>query len=272
MYRKLLKYEWKATWPVLLIVAAVCIGASLLGGLGLRTFLYLLNSESEEPLWIGLNFMTVFVSILTIALCNSGFLFFLIWRFYKSRFTDEGYITFTLPATTHQILLSSFTNTILSMAIMVLVVIICSAIMILIGHTGLPDLYGFDMEYIFQSAQEFFLDVGTGWFLVLVVVYSIVAILSNITIMMLCITMGSVVVRKYKLLASIGIYYGCNLVLSIISTVISFVATGASMSSETAVISEIHLTYGIMTGVYTVITLGCYFLMHRLISKKLNLP
>ena len=51
--------------------------------------------------------------IVAIAVCCAASLFFMIYRFYKRCFTDEGYLTFTLPVTNHQILLSSIINCII---------------------------------------------------------------------------------------------------------------------------------------------------------------
>lgn len=272
MYRKLLKQEWKATRLTLLILSIVCIGAGLLGGLGLRTFIYLIDSNTDAPLWMILNFGTVFVCFMTMVICSAATLFLSLWRFYKSRYTDEGYITFTLPATTHQILLSSLSSILINSAIMLLVVLLSFSIAGLIGITAVKSELSYIAEFFLDDMGGSLRESGAGWGILLLVLYSLAAVVGNILLTMLCITLGSVLVRKLKLLAAVGIYYGCNVVLSIISTVLSFLINGASLYRGDFSFNSVYLTYGLMALLFTGLAVGCYFLMHRFASKRLNLP
>ena len=118
MYRKLVKHDWRSTRGVLGLMCLTSLGAALLGGLSMRGMILMEEAENFEGLLAFINVLTLMTAFFTIGICSAGSLFFLIWRFYKSRFADEGYLTFTLPVTTHQILLSSLTNTALSMLVM----------------------------------------------------------------------------------------------------------------------------------------------------------
>ena len=110
MFTKLIRHEWRATWGLLGLLCAIIIGSgTAIGGVGL----YLSgqvgpqNAAAETICLI-----LVMVCVLAIAVCGAGGVFYLIWRFYHRCFTDVGYLTFTLPVSRHQILLSSVVNSI----------------------------------------------------------------------------------------------------------------------------------------------------------------
>ena len=98
--------------------------------------------------------------------------------------------------------------------------------------------------------------------------YSPVAVLAEIIILMLSVTIGSVVVRKLKVLAAIGIYYGINIVLSLGNTII-MVVSGLLSSNSIDFYNQFFLYPTILM---LALGTGGYFLMHYLASKKLNLP
>ena len=97
MFTKLLKQEWRATRGILGLLCLVSLIAAVLGGGSMR-FLVGMSQETEEMEGIiVLCAMILACAIIAIAVCCAASVFLMIWRFYRSRFTDEGYLTFTLP-------------------------------------------------------------------------------------------------------------------------------------------------------------------------------
>lgn len=105
MFAKLLKMEFRSTWNVLGILCLSLVGAGLLGGLAIR---YLVGASAPKEWLEILCVLVITAAVLFFVVCGAAALIVQIVRFYRSRFTDEGYLTFTLPVTTHQVLLSSF--------------------------------------------------------------------------------------------------------------------------------------------------------------------
>ena len=110
MLGKLIKYENRNVKKALLPLALGIILVSILGTIMLKISLF--TSENFQPgsviatvLSTGSSLMLGF-SIL--AIISAIFVaFFLIYqRYYRSMFTDEGYLTFTLPVKPNQILFS----------------------------------------------------------------------------------------------------------------------------------------------------------------------
>lgn len=280
MFTKLLKHEWRATKGIL---ALLCI-IILIAGVTIGSTMHIMVSASWDGSTIRLNgspvaetlppmsefaevmcVLLIMAGVGAVAICSAGSLFFLIYRFYKRCFTDEGYLTFTLPVTTHQILLSSFVNTIIGEVIMLAAVFLSIGIAALLFLTAFPEnLIWADVSVglkeafsqMWASMAEHF-DVfaslaGTG----------IITVLSELIVLMLAVTIGAMIAKKHKILAAVGVYYG-------ISMVQSFVLTAANLS----IVQEENITklFSATSVTSLVIAIGGYFLMHYLVDKRLNL-
>lgn len=274
MFTKLLKHEWRATKGILALLCVIV----LIAGLTIGCTMHYIIWNDQNGTVVNMNdagIATKFVSVAcvllimtgvgAVAICSAGSLFFLVYRFYKRCFTDEGYLTFTLPVTTHQILLSSFLNTIIGELIMLVAVCLSVAIAVLLFLAAFPEnLIWADISVglkeafsqMWASLAEH-MDVlaslaGTG----------IISVLSELIVLMLAVTIGALIAKKHKILAAVGVYYG-------ISIVQSFALTFANLS---VVDKQIVLEFFSVTSLTSlVIGIGGYFLMHYLVDKKLNL-
>ena len=277
MFTKLLKHEWQATKGILALLCVII----LISGLAIGGVMHHVVTAGEDIVVIDettvssetamSNFEEVMCVLLimagvgAVAICSAGSLFFLVYRFYKRCFTDEGYLTFTLPVTTHQILLSSFLNTIIGELIMLAAVCLSVAIAVLLFLTAFPEnLIWADVSVGLKEAFSQMwvslaehMDVlaslaGTG----------IISVLSELIVLMLAVTIGALIAKKHKILAAVGVYYG-------ISIVQSFALTFANLSVVDKQIVLGFFSVTSLTGL--VIGIGGYFLMHYLVDKKLNL-
>ena len=94
MLGKLLKYEFKATARVMLPFMAGLLAIAVAANLGIRMI-------------DGNRFLTVVGAFIVVAyflaVCAMGAvtLVLLVYRFYRNLLSDEGYITFSLPASIH---------------------------------------------------------------------------------------------------------------------------------------------------------------------------
>jgi len=269
MFRLLLKHDWKSVRGILGLLCLICVGAGALGGVALRLLIISMEQPEFSALRTVLAMGCVMACYMAIVICALGTLYFCIWRFYKSRYADEGYMTFTLPATAHQILLSGLSNTVLAMLCAFAAVFVSICLFFFIGITavegfyadmfqGLPFLWG-EMREAFAHEKSLFLTMF---------IYVPVAGVAEIVIMMLSVTVGSVVARKLKVLAAIGIYYGIQVAVSLVTSVL-MVITGLTAVSSEALLDHFFLYPTILM---TAMGIGAYFLMHWLASKKLNLP
>lgn len=270
MFLKLLKYKFNAQRNLFFILSGIALCMSVVGAVDLwflqerlehiesdviSVFAALFGGASLMIIWYSLMAYTIAISIL------------LIVQFYKRHFSDEGYLTFTLPVTTHQHLLSSFLNNIIWTAIALLVMFAC----ILILASPVYTFSDFRSDWIYADPELLNMGTMTPYMIFMI----IGSFLSGCLIPMLAISIGCVAVKKRKLLASFGIYYGISSTISVFTGILSFLALVGDMYIMDSVDSDtfhLILTVLVPAVVYTGVSIGGYFLMHRLVDKKLNLP
>lgn len=285
MFSKLLKHEWKANWGLMSILTLAVVGVGILGTIALRVLVNygdaITQSESVLVLLLFPLSTLVFVSYMGIAVYVAAVGFVLMYRFYKHKFTDEGYLTFTLPVKTNHIFLSSGLNMVIWTVISFLVALLMYAMMLLCG-TAKEGLFNDDIVEAFSSLGIFIDEIGEEFtelmgagFVPLIILNVLVVPLFSTVIAMTCVTLGAVVAKKHKILAIIGISYGVEMVLSILLSVVTylplFIAAIIDPSMESPMLYitlTLILTFLLQAG----ITVGGYFLSTRLMKNKLNLP
>ncbi len=274
MFAKLLKYEWQANRGLL---GLLTLGAVGIGALGTGILLLLSNLDFEamdsNPAMILLMMaliMTLGMFLLALGVYVIAVNIILLVRFYKHHFTDEGYLTFTLPVKTEHIYWSSALNITIWSIISTVVVL---AVILLSISIGVGDIS--ILEEIFSVYRELFDMMGMGVGTILVNGFTLLATGAfGLTMPLACITAGAVLAKKHKVLAAIGVYYGVSFVLSIVSTVITFVPTILMVTAEDMQTIETltNLTSGLNGLLYAGLAVAAYFLTIHLMKKKLNLP
>lgn len=267
MFSKLLKHEWRATAPTLGILNLAVLGTSVLAALLLRSQ----ELQYDGPFAVIIDIVMTF-AIIAAVVCALAAEVVLLVRFYKSRFTDQGYLTFTLPVSSHQIFLSSALNMLIWTVISGIVVISSYILFCVIGIGDvLVDIYEEFDGILGQIAPEF----NYTW---AVIVQLVTAIPYGIVTSLTCITVGSVVAKKHKLLGAFASYYALNLIASTISTTLTNALHVSSMdyllSSSFEQMCEIMVKQimWITVPMQLVLTVGGYILSTQLMKKKLNLP
>ena len=192
-----------------------------------------------------------------------------LFRFYKSKFTDEGYLTFTLPANSHQIFLSSLVNMLLWLLISLMTVLVALFIAVAFG----PVKNGFintDFFLTLQELDDYFLSIYEDSFTIPTLIFFLASLVSQPVIAMTCITIGAVVAKKHKILAAFGIYYALTTVLSLLYSVLMFVAMLAMIPHGPETL--LGIIYLLQALLQLGIAVGGYFLSVYLMQNKLNLP
>ena len=286
MFAKLLKHEWRATRSIIVLLCVIILISGLTVG---GVMHYMLKTETQQAenvsvaesgfaivvenedaamsdLTMVLCMVLLSCGIVAIAVCCAASLFFMIYRFYKRCFTDEGYLTFTLPVTNHQILLSSIINCIIGTLIVILTAALAAAIifaMFLLAINSIQTILWADVwiawsEVCTQLWDSFVKNID----LFAILGFSgLFGALSEIILLMLSVTIGSLIAKKHKILAAVGAYYGIGMVKSIVFSTLALKATTAQDANY------LFATPGFM-GI--LLAIGGYFLMHWLISRKLN--
>ena len=100
MLGKLLKHEWKSIWKIPVLLIGILMITAVIAGLTFALPIW----ESD---WIGLPLSGIMLLLLfyfAMIAASVGITVYMAVRCYKSMFTDEGYLTHTLPVSSRQIL------------------------------------------------------------------------------------------------------------------------------------------------------------------------
>ena len=233
MFKKCLKYDLQALRKIWLIAAAVMLPISLLGGLG--SFLYIngmVNVTAFESagemtalqvltiLSMIMGMFAMMIVIYAIAIFSGGTTIMLAIRYYTHFFTDQGYLTFTLPVKRS----TQFWSKTVSGMLYLLGTAIVNAFAALCIFAGfaIPLLANPEV-----SAELGFADLFGGVTAgdILSVLYTIVAIIllslvivaiQFISLMAeyLLITLAATLFRNHKLLSVIVAYFGFGALLT----------------------------------------------------------
>ena len=275
MLKKLMRYDFKSVFKLWWIGAVSTVALSIIGGFIAEIFTT--ERDIPEPIYVLAIFGAVLVYIGFIAFAIfSEILVYL--RFYKNLYTDEGYLTFTLPAKRQSILNSKvFLGTVTSiltgivLSIDSLIVTVISLRKEIFTPQFIKDIEE-ALEYFFEDQYYYY------FFIYLVQALIIFALLSLATILFAygCITIASVIAKKAKILVAIGIYYGATSVLGFLMTIF-FMFGATSFFDLIFELSEIDGLNSVMLLLFMVIFLLCavccvlYYITHWCIDKKLNL-
>lgn len=103
MLGKLMKYEWKATWKLLLSANALTLAMTILAWCMVRI---LERPNSDFAMMDFTAIMVLLTYVGSMFAVSVGTAIYLIHRFYTSTYGDQGYLLHTLPVDTHHIIIA----------------------------------------------------------------------------------------------------------------------------------------------------------------------
>ena len=287
MLKKCLKYDLQAIGRIWWILAVIMMGAALIAGLGFRALLQITFNPDSEGVIVFLAIVGFLAAILSIFGMIAGLTVSVIlvyWRTYTNFYTDEGYLTFTLPVKRSTLYLSKvLTAAIVETATLLVFFLGVGLILLIAPPTTVGG--GIISPVVYTSIGDLFADawgVVGGWLIVWIIALIPLLFLTQLYasgLVFLCMTIGSVIAKKHKLLAAIGIYYAISAVLSFVSQFISlflsagvmsiiFTALSSSMLIGGTTITAMILIAGLIVACLAMVL---HFTTVHLLENKLNL-
>lgn len=280
MFKKLLKYDFKSIFTVWWVGAVSILALAIPTGFCVRSLItanYTPIMELFYSLWIQIYYLLI----------NSfnlfGFVLIFI-RYYKNFFTDEGYLTFTLPVKRSTLFLSKVTSGVLINILSGATIFLAACIILLIAPTEKGSFTPLIVD-VFSNISEIFTDVfaSSGLWLVLdiilVAIILILASVSSIIMTYLFITIGATIVKKHKLITTIGLMYGSSFVCSMF--IIPAFILGIMFFASIDVVSTVYysalfnpflsLIFFLIVAVFLTIISLVSFIITGTLERKLNL-
>lgn len=267
MLKKLFKYDFQAACRIFLVLYGIVACLTVLGKI-----IFTLVPEGLENMPILSALVPTYI-LLMVGLVI-GFEIFLIVRFYRSLYTDEGYLYHTLPVKPWQLILSKlFVNVLLSFLGFV-IIILC----------GLILLAGGPMESILSHKDEIYevitIVFGTSptEFILFMLPYMVIAQFNSYLMYFASIALGQIILPKHRVLGAFVAYMIYYMVLQVITTVPTF-AFAFSSIDDILVESDFtnwfntfyHFMYFFSIGLALVGSVVFFSITNHLMKKKLNL-
>ncbi len=289
MLKKLIKHDFRALSRTLFPLQIAILGGGLVA-----TLLSAMSIRLSDASWAGANGSALLkglimaISVTTAVLIGIGIMaslfvtiILICYHFYRSFLSDEGYLTFTLPVSTGNLIWSKLLTGMFWLMINGVVVTITLLIYSVFGTTTntlvnmevLQGIKYFFAELMPQAAEY----VSIPLMIAEAVVIGIIGLAAQLLQIYFAIIVGGQVAKKHRVLAAIGMYLLINMGVGIVSsTFMALVTFGEGVSSF--VLNSAQEVGTFMTSVfgwYGVLYAGLavlFFLVSRSILKKnLNL-
>lgn len=217
MLRKLLRYDFKAVLKYWWIAALSSVVLSLGGGWCISIFTN--EKDLPEALYVvaTLLMIVVVLGLVAFAILTTILIFS---RFYKNFFTDEGYLTFTLPVKRSQLLNSKLIVSTVTSTLTGFVIIVDIIVMFLLSYYKNI----FEKDFWRVIVNEYILEVFNfkeyGIYIIIYLIEAVVLLILftifTTLFMFSCITVASIIAKKAKVITAIGIYYVANSIFSFV--------------------------------------------------------
>lgn len=264
MLGKLMKYEWKATWKLLLPINLFIVLMTFLCYITVKLSFF----ESDSELVIMTGTMIIVAYIISLFVVSIGTMIYLIYRFYISVYGDQGYLLHTLPVDKHHIIIA---KSFVSAAWVVIngVLMYVSVISLFSMQTVFMETMKEAFDFYVKIANETGIHVLNGFDIFMTFVASLAAVIARILKITACISLGQLA-PNHKVLSAFGFYYGIYFIQRIFEMIYYTIVFGMMKNT-----GDLNLFFNssweftlISSLIYCVVF---YFLTWYVMDKKLNL-
>lgn len=271
MLGKLIKYDFKALSRFLVVIHIMLLVTAALGRV-LVVGRFMQNPDSISNSEMGTVIMTVVIMVYVILFMSAlfGTILMLAIHFYKNLYSDEGYLTHTLPVTRGQLLAS---KTICGSVWMLIdMALVSLSVLILVIYKPFVEQFVAYKDDVLE-AMGFPNTVGYGKILFAVFLLSVIYAAENVLMVYMSIALGQLF-SNHRVLGSVIVYFSINTIISIISGVVG-AAYGISLLGNAVDERFLYIFY-YKTYLFSIVlgiafTAVSYFVTQLLMQKKLNL-
>ncbi len=265
MLGKLMKYEWKATWKLLVSANLLTLVMTILAWCMVR----IMDRSGYNDFGM-MDFMAVMVLLTYVGsmfAVSIGTTIFLIHRFYTSTYGDQGYLLHTLPVDTHHIILAKL----LVSASWVLINIVFIYLSVIFLFASSHEVF----ESMMRGMKNTIEYLGAEKIGVFTVIMTLLAFLFSILAKVLkvgaCISLGQLS-SNHKLMLSFAWYVG----IYVVEQILQGVYFAIQIAFRKRVSDGAYLSYfenqwdtTLIAGIISCVVF--YLLTWYVMSRKLNL-
>ncbi|MCM1261678.1 MAG: hypothetical protein NC313_03070 [Butyrivibrio sp.] len=292
MLGKLFKYEWKGFRFPLLVMLIVMLGTTALTcGMILS-----INPQFDEA-FEGYSVFSLVVSIMLYYFgligCSLGVILIVAIRFYKTCYSDQGYLTHTLPVSAQKMLnvkiIASFLMVLATTLVMFVTIIVILnvgidhilAIAAAKNSESAADIADMRREMSRAMALAFdnfkdYMGISLGAYVAYMLVFYLVSLISNIITVLGCVSLGQLY-AKHRVIGAIAAYIAVHFIQQILVSFIAILPMYGRMLN-TVSYNRKYTAFGMMSPtmnltliITIIIGVAMYFINLHMMTKKLNL-
>lgn len=258
MLKKLLKHDFISVWRFALPVFAIATG--------ILFFAYIMRSIGSVNPVLRLFNTLLFPTAIIVLIVACVVIFCLpVLHFYRNLMTGEGYLSFTLPVTTYQLVLSKLIVGATTMLVN-LAFTIGGFLLLLSTET---DLSAFSLKGLHMPDGS-----SPAPFIAIMVITIIIATVCQQIYLYLAICLGQVV-SKNKIIGSVlgyAIIYAVNQVINLVLLVVMLLCIGFdNLDTFMTNTGNLLAFFGILATEYAILGTVSYVLSGRILKNRLNL-
>ena len=263
MFGKLLKYEFKSTAKWYLLITLIALGLSVLTGIIAGSSSTTIRSWDLDTMQMvaGTIGILIFGGVIGLYLSNY---YIIIRRFYSNLYGREGYLTWTLPASPHAIILSKFVGALVASLYCLFLLFFSGLLTIIV----MGAVVGQDLSPVFSIIAEAFSYSIAYW----MIIWWIFTTASGIFLFYVSIALGQLFQNRRGFKAILFFFLLC-IVLSIIGTAVNPLKDSYAVGSALVYGNIDEFGANFIPGlIYEVIKIvSMYFTIHYISKYKLNL-
>ena len=293
MLLKLFKYDFKSVAKIGLPLSLIMLLTSVMGA-GSVWVIYTTFETENNMLADAVMIIALFMAltwIIALVAYSIAIKFIVVYRYYTHFFTDQGYLTFTLPCKSSTHFKSKILNGLLWDLISSLVLICCVVIVVVALPTGAE--FSDKLWDSFQFYTMFDNNVYMTPVIQIIqkIIETVVTSVSGLMILYIAVTIGAMVAKKHKIAASVGFYLVISWGFSLIETLATIIPKFAMLANYDYYMFDSYnyatsawydqyermyntagwITTGITLGLHLTAIVVFYLLNRRFLNKKLNL-
>lgn len=284
MLGKLIKYEWKGYRLPLIVMLIILAGTTALTCGVILT----INPKYDEVLTgysvLALVF-SIFLYYFGIIGCTVGMMLIAAIRFYKTCYTDQGYLTHTLPVTPLQLLNAKLITAVLTYLLILAAIAGTVCIIMNVSVNHILNMASFNSSWTREMLREGMSDVASAFeelfgvrftpLLVYSIIYSILSSIASIISIFGCVSLGQLY-AKHRVLGAIAAYF----ILQFIQRIAGYLCTlpmyakiiqAESRHQELTFFNTYSPSMTWMLIVSIAIAIALYFANLHMMTKRLNL-
>ena len=269
MLGKLMKHEFKTTSKVILPLYLVLVVLTIFARIFAQSLLTAENSNVDSIGFGLFGGLSVILYILGLFAVSIAIFIYLLVRFYKNLFGDEGYLMHTLPVTSWELLTSKLlVGFIWNLAEMLLIAL--SIFCIFANHYVFDVVDNFLASFGgFDGMIYYYTGLHTGAFWVYLIAFMLISTFSGLLLPYVSICIGQLW-QKHRLAGSFLTYFFINIVIQIIRTI--YVGLTGNEDAITHAQNYIPMaTYSFIMILNLVLSIFFFFLSGYIMKKKVNL-